>query len=439
MAAQALLCPNCGGTVAIRGMQHTKSVVCIQCLSILDATTPSLRLIQRFEERVRVQPLIPMGWRGKLHGSEWETIGFQVRTIEVDGVEYSWHEYLLFNPYKGFRYLTQYNGHWNDVVPAKGLPVFTTVNGRKAAVYAGTTFRHFQNASAQTTFVMGEFPWQVRVGERAVCDDYVAPPQLLSSETGGGEINWSIGSYIEGAEVWRCLRLPGSPPAKTGVFANQPSPYAGGVREAWGRFAFLAIVWAVLVAFFTFSAQNKEVYKGSFRYAQNSPGEHSFVTPVFELGGRTTNVEVDINTDLSNNWAYFNLALINEQTGQGFDFGRDVSYYYGRDSDGSWTEGKARDSAVVPRVPPGRYYLRIEPEMDAEASAKAAAGMSMNYDVTVRRDVPTSFWLWLALPLLLIPPVLLSIRTASFEGQRWMESDYAPTGGDGDSDGGDDD
>ena len=68
MAAQALLCPNCGGTVEIRGMQHTKNVVCVQCLSILNASTPALEIIQRFEDRMRVQPLIPMGTRGKMHG-----------------------------------------------------------------------------------------------------------------------------------------------------------------------------------------------------------------------------------------------------------------------------------------------------------------------------------------------------------------------------------
>jgi hypothetical protein len=29
-----------------------------------------------------------------------------VRSITVDDTSYYWDEYLLFNPYKGFRYLT---------------------------------------------------------------------------------------------------------------------------------------------------------------------------------------------------------------------------------------------------------------------------------------------------------------------------------------------
>ena len=54
-------------------------------------------------------------------------------------------------------------------------------------------------------------------------------------------------------------------------------------------------------------------------------------------------------------------------------------------------------------------------------------GMSMNYDVNVRRDVPSVWLFWLALLLLLIPPDRSTAsRVGAFEGKRWAESDYAP-------------
>jgi len=139
---------------------------------------------------------------------------------------------------------------------------------------------------------------------------------------------------------------------------------------------------------------------------------------------RDGNVEVEIRTDLDNNWAYFNLALLREDGAQGFDFGREISYYYGTDSDGSWSEGSRSDSALLARVPAGTYYLRIEPEMDPQASARAAAGMSMNYEIIVRNDVPRFWFLLLALPWLLYAPLRNSMRAAVFESQRWSESDY---------------
>ena len=94
------------------------------------------------------------------------------------------------------------------------------------------------------------------------------------------------------------------------------------------------------------------------------PGEPSFVTKVFEVQGRTSNLELTINTNLINDWAYFNLALINEATGDAFDFGREVSYYTGSDSDGAWSEGGRSSTRRFLMCLPGRYYLRVEPEME---------------------------------------------------------------------------
>lgn len=424
--ARSILCPNCGGTVEIRGFQHTRSAVCINCCTVLDPSNDSVKIIQQFDERFREKPLIPLGTRGKLHGTLYEVIGFMVRSIKVEDVEYPWHEYLLFNPFKGFRYLTVYNGHWNDVIPAKGLPESATWRGRKAVKYLGAVYGHFQGAMARTLFVMGEFPWAVRVGEVTSTDDFVSPPYMLSCEAGGGEINWSHGTYIEGADVWKAFNLPGAPPLKMGVFANQPSPHKGKVAQIWARAMMMLLAWLVVMIVMHAISSNKEVFRKVYTFRGAQAGEKAFVTDIFEIPGRTSSVDVEIATNLENEWAYFNLALVNEETGQGYDFGREVSYYSGRDSDGAWTEGKKRESVTVPRVPAGRYYLRVEPEMQS-VSSFAGAGQSMNYELRVLRDAPHAFWFWLALPLLLLPPVIVTIRAAAFEGQRWQESDYAPS------------
>ncbi|MCL4843133.1 MAG: DUF4178 domain-containing protein [Bryobacteraceae bacterium] len=421
-AVRAFACPNCGGGMELRGFQHTRSAVCIQCLSVLDTSDEKIKILQKFDNRQRVRPIIPLGTRGKLHGTVYEVIGFMVRTITVEGTQYSWHEYLLFNPYKGFRYLTTYEGHWNDVVPCHGLPAAATAGGRKAAKYLDRTYKHFQNAMAETTFVMGEFPWAVKVGEKVENDDYVSPPYILSAERDNKEVNWSHGTYMTGAEVWSHFNLPGQPPPASGVFANQPSPHQGRVGRIWKTTLVWLAIWFVAVVFFGISAQNKLVFDQAYRFEPRTAerSEASFVTPVFELSGRTSGVDVEIRTDLANNWAVFHLALINEETGQGFDFGQDVSFYSGVDSDGSWTEGSRSESVTIPKVPSGRYYLRVEPEADASAPA-------VRYQLQVRRDAPHVGWLMLVLPFLLIPPIVVSLRSASFEGARWAESDYAPS------------
>jgi hypothetical protein len=165
------------------------------------------------------------------------------------------------------------------------------------------------------------------------------------------------------------------------------------------------------------------VYSSRYNFSTGTGGEPSFVTPVFELKGRPSNVELEIRTDLDNNWAYFDFALINQDTGKAWDFGREVSYYHGNDGGESWTEGRQSDSVSIPAVPPGHYYLRIEPEMDSKQPG------SMSYDVSIRRDVPTYTFFLIAFVLLIIPPIVSTMRIGSFETARWRESDYASGGG----------
>jgi hypothetical protein len=418
---RSLQCPNCGGAIELRGHSHTISAVCIQCLSVLDASTPSLRIVQQFQGRERFQPLLPLGRRGKLWGVEYEAIGFQIREIVVEGVAYRWAEYLLYNPFRGYLYLTEYQGHWNAIRTLRALPQMTRSGSKRAAIFANRTYKHFQAAQATTIYVMGEFPWQARVGETVAVDDYVAPPYVLSSERTIEEVVWSSGTYVPGKEIWGGFSLPGSPPQPQGVYANQPSPYSGKVASAWFTFALLALFWfGVLVGLLALNREH-QVFSQRYSYSTASRGENAFVTPVFEFSGRESNALVKISTNLDNDWAFFALALINDDTGVAYNLGREVSYYSGRDSDGAWTEGNRAEVASFPAVPPGRYYLRVEPEMSDDGRSH-----SVNYTMTVTYGSVGVGWMLSALILLPLPAMYTTIRSVSFENSRWAESDYGP-------------
>lgn len=429
--AKALNCPNCGGPVELRGFGRALTVVCPQCFSVIDVSTPELKILQQIQEKYRRTPLIPLGTRGKIAGGLWEVIGFQTRTVQEDGESFSWDEYLLFNPYKGFRYLTFYDGHWNFVTPLEEMPHRFALIGRPAVVYQARRFRHFSGAEAETTFVLGEFPWRVKVGDKVIDDDFVDPPTVLSSETTEDEVTWSRGEYVAGAEIWKAFALPGSAPPARGIYLNQPSPYKSG--GMWASFGWMLLLVVALAAFFAAFSLNQTVLKQSYRFQTGDAGEPSFVTPVFNLEGRTAAVELTVHANVMNEWAYFNFALINQDTGNAFEFGREVSYYTGSDSDGPWSEGGQTSTAYIPSVPPGHYYLRIEPEMDPNegtyvraANGRLARQNQMSYSIELKHDIPDYSWFWIAAGLLLIPPIFHSIRARAFEVQRWMQSDYPP-------------
>lgn len=407
--ARALSCPGCGAPLTVRGLLQTESIACGGCGSIVDLTDENLQIISTFQARARFQPPIPLGTRGRLLGDTLEVIGYLRRKVTIEAIDYEWSEYLLFNPYKGFRWLSEYNGHWTFI---------RTINERLPGVvgitYLGRSFQHFQTSTASVSYVLGEFYWRVQVGETARIDDCISPPYMLSRETTENEIVWSLGQYLQPSVVVAAFQPKTPLPARIGVYACQPSPFASaGSRLAGllGRFIVAALVIQLVVL--TVS-RNKLVYQGEFVFRPES-GEKSFVTDVFDVPGRVSNVVVRSHADVSNNWLYLNYALINEETGNAYDFGRDISYYYGRDSDGSWSEGSPTNEATLPSVPSGRYYLRIEPE---------GPGGSISYSVRVYRDVPRWSFFWLAAVALLAPPLVLLWRQRRFEVQRWSESDH---------------
>src|SRR5277367_1134518 len=104
---KALYCPNCGGPVELRGFGHALTVVCPQCLSVLDATTPEFQILQKFQEAQRIEPQIPLGTRGKFNNIEFEAIGFQERTAGAGSDAYSWYEYLLAGTHTSYRRLSR--------------------------------------------------------------------------------------------------------------------------------------------------------------------------------------------------------------------------------------------------------------------------------------------------------------------------------------------
>lgn len=415
-AARTLACPNCGGSVTVRAADYAVNVVCQHCASVLDARTPGFKVLAQYQSRLQHKPKIPLGTAGTLHGGEWEVIGFQVRSIRVDRRDYPWDEYLLFSPRHGFQYLTEYQGHWNLGATIRSVPRKQTHAGRLAVELDGRVFRHFQRAQAETTYVIGEFPWEVRSGDTVAVSDFVAPPFMLSSEETEGEVTWTRSEYLPGESVWRAFGLQGKAPHAHGVYANEPTR-AGPRAKAMGKAALALLALLVALMFVRFSQGGGVVATREFSYTPGEPeGQQGQVIGPLVLAGRTSNVEVEVGANVDNSWAFFDFALA-DSAGHATRFGREVSWYYGVEDGERWTEGSRTRSVKVPGVAPGRYWLRVEPE----------GVQPFSYHVTVRRDVPSAWMFAVAALLLLLPPGLAALQAGMFETARWAESDYAPS------------
>jgi hypothetical protein len=406
-------CGQCGAAVELRALSHTRTVVCTTCGSVLDPRDPNVHVLQKAALRESITPMIPLGSRGTWHGQPYDVIGFQQRSIEVDGVRYAWDEYVLFNPYRGFRYLSSYQGHWNDIETVRELPRQVKFRGRPEMNCRGETFKHFQAATARTDYVLGEFPWRVRVGDQVEVNDFVAPPLMLSSEGTVAERTWSLGRYTVSATLWSAFSLPGDPLTPTGVFANQPYPHHGRVKAAVAAGLICAGLLLLLLLVRLLTADREQVFAGDYRFVTK---DAALVTDPFTISEDGT-VEIVINaSNLNNAWIDFDLALINMDTGVAFNIAREVSHYSGTDSDGAWSEGSREAEVLLPAVPAGQYYLRVEPTSDA--------AMGIPYRIRVRRDVVSMMPYGIALVGLAVPAVLAVRHRSRFERTRLQESDY---------------
>ncbi len=414
-------CPSCGAGVKIRAQGVSLAAVCEACKSVINVADENYRIISKFTEKIG-DLTIPLGQRGKLHGVLWEVIGFLVRS-ESNG-RYRWHEYLLFNPQKGFRWLTEFGGHWNYFVQTKEKPQVVP-GGKPIAKALGKKYALFHRGRAKIDSVVGEFYWQVRVDEWTDNEDYIAPPEILSCEKNANEIVWSVGQYVSSTEVQAAFKVEKKMPIPLGVASSQVHSFAKDASFILRAWVVFAIVFVVIQTGSVFRSANQPILEASFAYRENDV-EKEKISQSFELKQGVSNLEVELYSNVDNSWLEVDATLINDDTGATFDFNEGVEYYSGVDSDGAWNEGSRINSAVLSSIPAGNYHLSVQAAGHLVPGRTSGIDQEQAYTLALKRDVVNwSNFVW-GLTLLSIYPAIVWWRRRSFEVARWSQSDYSP-------------
>ncbi len=202
-------CPNCGAQVEVT-LAQSKSITCRSCNSLIDLSQGIGGELKHAIQDEPIQPLIPLGTIGQLQGTHWQVVGFQHRmgTEPSDPDEhFGWEEYLLYNRKRGFIFLVDSTEGWSVVKPTTGAPVM--VSNGQSATYLGTKYQLKETYSAETSYVAGEFYWQVTRGQKTSNRDFAGGNNMLSLEQTPTELTWSSGSKIASDEVAKAFKLEG--------------------------------------------------------------------------------------------------------------------------------------------------------------------------------------------------------------------------------------
>ncbi len=417
-----LACPNCNGALELRAPDQTLRVGCPYCDHLISVERGLASVLAK--QPSKPQPRIALGSKATFSEGELTVIGYLRRSAFVANAWWPFHEYLLYAPTIGYRWLVQSDGHWSYVQPLAPGAVQTP-----AVFYEGATFDHYQVSNLRVDEVHGEFYWRVEIGERVASDDYIAPPAMLSCERGETEVTWSLSSYVTLAELERALGAPVKnldPPI--GIAPNQPYPLAGIGTVASLAFGLLFVLAVVRSG----GADDRLVFSETLQIPMSSspalpadaaeaPSNVVFTEPFALRAG--DNVAIETHKVLVNDWAYVAIDLVNEQTGGVISFDANLEYYSGVSDGESWSEGSFETTQYLAPLEAGTYVMRLEGQQGAPEPEMAVR-------VTVRQDVFRGVQLWFALGALGVLFLGLALHALRFKKKRWENSSVRPSGGD---------
>ena len=401
-------CPQCGMALQVSALGYTSTIVCLKCSAVLDALHPLYRKIDQFNLATSdYKPFFDLGTFGQLKGIKWKIIGYMVRRDQT--ASFSWEEYLLYNPLKGFRWLLRIDKHFSLTTKLLSKPSEMPSNQVR---YNNELYSLFNVGEAAVEFVAGEFYWRVKTGETVAMRDYISPPFMISEEKStGSEITWSISEYLTNKEVLTAFnkeKLSSTSEPQT-VAANQPNPH--NLSKAFLRHTFYAVFGLCIVASISGIIQTGRVIKTE-KLGASAPT----VSNTFEIPGKMGNLEFLMDSPINNEWVDAGITLVNEESGEDFSFNHGLEFYSGRDSDGSWEEGSRSDGKTISSVPGGTYHL----EVDLAGNMK-----SPEAQLTIKRNSTMTSNFLLALFLLMAPMIFRFWRSKAFEINRWSNSEFS--------------
>jgi hypothetical protein len=354
---RAVTCPSCGGSIEIRAAGYTVTLGCHYCGSVLDVAHEDVRLIKAYR-RVAKDFAIALGTRGTLFDVEWEVIG-ALRRRSADAV---WQEFLLFNPYAGYRWLVEAEGEWQFGTMLLDRPE----DDGLSVTWRGEAYALDEDVSIETTVVLGEFYWRTGRGDTVQGASFTRGREVLSRETSAGEVTWTqlisiSAEWISDAFVVEQGNTS-RPPRLRGQSLKQGFLKAPTMDEAdLPKMLLMALASLVLILMAQTLLSGPQVCADGRTTVDVGAATTTHPIGTIEVRRPWQFVTIGVDSNSFNNrWIDLDYSLVNRKTQQAINAYGIVEFYTGTDSDGPWSEGSYHTETLFSRVPQGTYDVFVD-------------------------------------------------------------------------------
>jgi len=400
----SIKCPNCGAPLELLGGKNVLSVTCRYCKSVIDLKN-NYKILAQFQKEKKIKSPFKVGMQGKVKGIEWTIIGLIVySTTKGVALKEYWVDHLLYSPIYGYAWLTYENGIVTFTkkvhsLPKKDLSPFNSPKDN--IIFDGKVYKFYECYEAYTVYVEGELTFIAKKDDVTQICEAIAPPFGLNKESALGEIEYSISEYLPQEETFKSFKTK---PLDNPPWVYPIKPFESKFLKSLSEVSkvFLAISIFIIVAINLISS-NKVVAKDSF-ISTKRVIEFNITNPKHLL-------EIDIDTNLDNNWLDYELSIEDKNKTEIFATSGEISYYHGYEGGESWSEG-SQSETIYTKVPSGGAY-----KLYFDSTHKAVVNKTITVKEGVIRD---SYFIALAI-IYLITFLLFYIAKMHYDATLWKE------------------
>ena len=402
----------CAKPITVYTHAQAKYISCANCGAYYRFNAGEFQFIKKAAQG-DFKYALALGTKGIIEGYEYTVVSAAER-IEGKALV-AWREVTLFNPIKGYLYLSEYQGHWILMHQIDKAPSFNPTTHE--LWYNKFLYRIYDKYKPNLNHSAGEFTYDIVNGPRIEVTELINPPTMLSREYTATELRWYYGKHMETSEVSKIFNVADLPKEQD-VGLLQPQTFSLHYDTLVRITIIAAIVFFMVQLCFHYTSQDVScfTYSGTVNSLTNN---QPVTTPSFQLKGGTKNLIYHLVADVDNQWIETGAILVNDKTGQSFDFAHGVEYYHGYEDGETWSEGARDADKIIEAVPEGTYHLVLSPQQDINSP-------TTNYSIDLRRDVPRWSNLLKALVVMSIIPFVQFYRSRIFEKNRWSDSYYTP-------------